>query len=146
MYISCNLINSFLDTTEKINWEKAWDMFTITTAEVENIIYKGNQLNKVVVGRVVEVESSQAEYRTARVDIGSQILQTVTNYQNIAGNMFVAVALAGGSLTTISRVSETIINDMVSQCWICSEKDLGIGEENFKALELTGDYKLGQDL
>ncbi len=146
MYISCNLINSFLDTTEKINWEKAWDMFTITTAEVENIIYKGNQLNKVVVGRVVEVESSQAEYRTARVDIGSQILQTVTNYQNIAGNMLVAVALAGGSLTTISRVSETIINDMVSQCWICSEKDLGIGEENFKALELTGDYKQGQDL
>ena len=54
MKISCNRLKSYIKDSDSIDWLKIWDLFTIRTAEVENVTIKGNDMKDVVVAQITE--------------------------------------------------------------------------------------------
>ena len=47
MLISCNKLKTYIKDSEKIDWLKVWDKFTIRTAEVENEIGRASCRERV---------------------------------------------------------------------------------------------------
>ena len=54
MFISINWIKDYVDLSG-LDIEKLIHQFTLSTAEVEDIIYKGKDVDKVVVGEIVSL-------------------------------------------------------------------------------------------
>ena len=54
MLISCNKLKTYIKDSEKIDWLKVWDKFTIRTAEVENVKEVGDKFDGVVIAQIVE--------------------------------------------------------------------------------------------
>ena len=40
MIISCNLLKEFITSKQPIDWLNIWNKFTMTTAEVEDVVVK----------------------------------------------------------------------------------------------------------
>ena len=54
MKISCNVLKKYIDNSDKIDFLRIWETFTIRTAEVEGIEVKGEDVKDVVVAEIVE--------------------------------------------------------------------------------------------
>ena len=55
MFVSINWIKEYVDL-EGLDIKKLINSFTLATAEVEDIIYKGEDIQNVVVGEIVSIE------------------------------------------------------------------------------------------
>ena len=80
--------------------ESLIQQFTLSTAEVEDIFYKGRDLDKVVVARVLSVEAhpNSKKLHLLKVDTGDGIVDCVCGAPNVAEGMTVAFARDGGSV------------------------------------------------
>ena len=56
MLISCNKLKSYIKNSNDIDWENIWKTFTIRTAEVESVKKVGNNLDNVVIAKIVKCE------------------------------------------------------------------------------------------
>ena len=54
MLISSNRLKSYIKNGDKIDWLKVWDIFTVRTAEVEEVKVVGNQFDGVVIAEIKE--------------------------------------------------------------------------------------------
>ncbi|MGB8657259.1 MAG: phenylalanine--tRNA ligase subunit beta [Candidatus Zixiibacteriota bacterium] len=116
--------------------------------EVDTITHLGGDLDKVVVGEIEQVSAHpRAEgLSVCAVRIGSEVLQMVCGAPNVTLRAKVPVALIGATLPGGVRIAKSTLKGVDSYGMICSEKELGIGEEEQGIMILDPGLKVGSPL
>ena len=147
MKISCNKLKSYIKNSENIDFVKVWDLFSIRSAEVENIEIKGSNIEGVVVGKILTCnphpESKKLSLLT--VDIGTEKLDIVCGAPNVKVGLKVALIQVGGHLGEIT-ISKRPILGSVSYGMCLSEVELGIGDDGDGIIELPDHFEVGKDI
>lgn len=136
MFVSINWIKDYVDL-EGVDIRKLIESFTLATAEVEDIIVKGADVENVVVGEILSVENhpNSKKLHLLKVDAGSKVCNIVCGAPNVAVGQKVALALAGGRVCG-GEIKVATVAGYESEGMCCSEKELGISEDNSGLMEL----------
>ena len=146
MLVSMNWIKEYVDLAGE-DLQKLIMKFTLSTAEVEDIYFKGREVNNVVVGEIVSFEAhpSSKKLHILKVDGGDRIYDCVCGAPNAALGLKVAFAKVGGSVPGL-EIAKREVAGYVSEGMCCSEAELGISDENSGIMVLDPSYKNGTDL
>lgn len=116
------------------------------TAEVEEIVYEGSNLEKVFIGEVKTCEKhpDSEKLNCTTVEVNGSTYPIVCGAPNVRAGLKVAVALVGAQLTPEFKIAKTKIRWEVSEGMICSEDELGMTDVRQEwILELPADAPLG---
>ncbi len=146
MLVSMNWIKEYVDLTGE-DLEKLIMKFTLSTAEVEDVYFKGKEVNNVVVGEIVSFEAhpNSKKLHILKVDGGDRIYDCVCGAPNAALGLKVAFAKVGGSVPGL-EIAKREVAGYVSEGMCCSEAELGISDENSGIMVLDPSLKNGTDL
>lgn len=148
MYISMNWIRDYVDLSG-LDIDQLIHQFSLSTAEVENeIFYKGSDLEGVVVAEIKSVEDhpNSQKLHLLKVDIGeSELVDVVCGAPNVRVGMKTAFAKLGARLGEITIAPRPLAGYM-SCGMCCSEKELGISEDNAGIMDLDVSLPNGKDI
>ena len=146
MFLSMNWIGDFVDLSG-LDKKSLIKNFTLSTAEVEDIIEKGSQLSGVVVAQILSVENhpDSKKLHLLKVDKGDEVLDIVCGAPNVREGMKVALATVGGQIGEIT-IAPRKVGGYMSYGMCCSESELGISDDNSGLWEITDDIALGTDI
>ena len=146
MFLSMNWIGDFVDLSG-VDKKSLIRNFTLSTAEVEDIIVKGEDTHGVIVAKIVSVENhpTSKKLHLLKVDTGSETLDIVCGAPNVREGMKVALATAGGAVCG-HKITPATIAGFTSYGMCCSEAELGISDDNSGIWEITDDIELGTDI
>ena len=121
--------------------------FTLSTAEVEDIIEKGADTHGVVVAKILSVENhpDSKKLHLLKVDKGDEVVDIVCGAPNVREGMKVALATSGGAVSG-HPIAPAKIAGFTSYGMCCSEAELGISDDNSGLWEITEDIPLGTDI
>ena len=121
--------------------------FTLSTAEVEDIIVKGEDTFGVVVAKILSVENhpTSKKLHLLKVDTGKDVLDIVCGAPNVREGMKVALATAGGSVAG-HAITPAEIAGFKSYGMCCSMAELGLSDDNSGIWEIEDDIALGTDI
>ena len=148
MYISMNWIREFVDLSG-LDIMDLIRQFSLSTAEVENeIFHKGSDLSGVVVAEIRSVapHPESKKLHLLKVDIGeSEPVDVVCGAPNVREGMKTAFAKVGARLGEITIAPRPLAGYM-SCGMCCSEKEIGISDDNSGIMDLDPAYANGTDL
>ncbi|MBK7642052.1 MAG: phenylalanine--tRNA ligase subunit beta [Planctomycetes bacterium] len=122
---------------------------TLSTCEVESLERFLPHLANLVVGFVKAREKHPDADKLSRctVDVGDGTLRTIVcGAPNVDAGQKVAVALPGTELPGGIKIKKSKIRGVESEGMICSERELGLGEEHSGIWVLPADAPLGKPL
>jgi len=146
MFVSINWIKDYVDL-DGIDIKKLIESFTLATAEVEDIIEKGADVENVVVGEILSVENhpNSKKLHLLKVDAGSKVCNIVCGAPNVAVGQKVALALAGGRVCG-GEIKIATVAGYESEGMCCSEKELGISDDHSGIMELDPSLANGTNI
>lgn len=146
MLVSINWIKDFVDL-ENQDIEKLIKRFTLSTAEVEGVEYKGRETDNVVVGEIVACEKhpESDHLHVLKVDAGVEIYDVVCGAPNAREGIKTAFCKPGGHVCG-NEIKPTEIHGILSYGMCCSEKELGISDNHDGIMELDKCCANGTDL
>lgn len=146
MFVSMNWIKDFVDL-EGQDLEKLIHRFTLSTAEVEDIEYKGRDIKEVVVGEILSCENhpDSDHLHVLKVDAGDQIYDVVCGASNARAGLKTAFCRLGGQVGDL-KIKSTKLRGCVSNGMCCSEKEIGISDNHDGIMELDAALVNGTDL
>lgn len=146
MLVSINWIKDYVGL-EGCDIKGLINKFTLATAEVEDIYYMGNDVQKVVVGEIKTIENhpDSKKLHLLTVDIGDKVVNCVCGAPNIRVGQKVAFATVGGRVVA-GEINKATIAGYESEGMCCSEKELGISDDHSGIMELDSEYKNGTDI
>lgn len=146
MFVSINWIKDYVDL-DGLDIKKLIESFTLATAEVEDIIEKGADVQNVVVGEILSVENhpNSNKLHLLKVDAGEKVCNIVCGAPNVAVGQKVALALAGGRVCG-GEIKVATVAGCESEGMCCSEKELGISDDHSGIMELDPSLKNGTNI
>ncbi len=152
MHVSLEWLKEFVDIGD-IDPVRYCDEMTMSGSKVESLDILGEEIEKVVVGKIIKIESHpQADKLViCQVDVGDQTLQIVTGADNIKQGDKIPVALPGAKLVGGLKIKKTKLRGVESTGMLCSAGELGMKTSLMPKEETEGififkeDYKLGMD-
>ena len=148
MYLSMNWIGDFVDFSG-LDKKALIHNFTLSTAEVEDIIVKGEDTFGVVVAKIISVENhpNSKKLHLLKVDAGEKlgVIDVVCGAPNVREGMKVALATEGGSVSG-NKIGAATVAGFVSHGMCCSEAELGISDDHSGIMEIFEDAPLGTDI
>ena len=150
MLLSMNWIGDFVDLSG-LDKKSLIHNFTLSTAEVEDIIVKGADTYGVVVAKILTVENhpNSKKLHLLKVDTGSGVVDIVCGAPNVREGMLVALATNGGCVSG-HPITPATIAGFTSYGMCCSESELGISDDNSGIWDIEKDLpagtKLGTDI
>lgn len=148
MYLSMNWIQDFVDLSG-LDLNKLINQFSLSTAEVENeIFYKGSDLSGVVVGEIKSVENhpDSKKLHLLKVDAGEdELIDIVCGAPNVRVGMKTALAKIGAKIGEI-EIAPRALAGYTSYGMCCSEKEIGISDDNSGIMDITDDIPNGTDI
>ncbi|MFP3869279.1 MAG: phenylalanine--tRNA ligase subunit beta [Syntrophobacteria bacterium] len=104
---------------------------TMAGLEVEGINTHEFGLERVVVARIHRMEKHPTSHRlhVCQVQASGRMHQVVCGAPNVAEGKLVALALEGARLANGSEIRPVEIGGVLSEGMLCSESELGLGEE-----------------
>lgn len=147
MKITYNWLKEYIDVPW--GWRELTERLTMAGLALEGAEDLGRGLEGVVVGHVLEraPHPNADRLSVCRVAVGGgAVRQVVCGAPNVAPQQKVAVVLAGGRLPDGRAVGEATIRGVASAGVICSEKELGLGEDGTGILVLAPDAPTGAPL
>ena len=141
-----NWIGEFVDLSG-LDKKSLIKNFTLSTAEVEDIIVKGEDTYGVIVAQIKSVENhpTSKKLHLLKVDNGRELVDIVCGAPNVREGMKVALATNGGAVSG-HKITPATIAGYTSYGMCCSESELGISDDNSGLWEITDDIPLGTDL
>ncbi len=143
MLISLNWIKDFVTIPVKTTPEELANLLTLKTAEVEQVIHEGKDLEHIVVGQILEISAhpNADKLKVTKTSVGPETLQIVCGGSNLKEGMYVAVAKVGarvkwhgqGDLVTLEKVE---IRGVESNGMICAGSEIGIPDPNAEEKEI----------
>ncbi|MBR2467020.1 MAG: phenylalanine--tRNA ligase subunit beta [Clostridia bacterium] len=146
MFLSMNWISDFVDLSG-LDKKALIRNFTLSTAEVEDIIVKGENISGVVTARILSVENhpESKKLHLLKVDKGDEVVDIVCGAPNVREGMTVALATVGGQVGEIT-IAPRKLAGYTSYGMCCSEAELGISDDHSGLWELDGTLPLGADI
>lgn len=147
MKISCNVLKKYIDNSDSIDFLKVWETFTIRTAEVEDVLIKGEDIKDVVVGEIVECSPhpKKDKYHILKVDNGEHIVDILCGAPNVKKGLKVPIVKVNGMVSGITITPKEIAG-VLSSGMLCSGRELGISDSHEGILELPDDYVVGKSI
>ncbi len=147
MLVSLQWLNQYVDIKDK-SIDELENALTMIGQEVEAIEEKGKFLDNVVVGQVVEYgrHPEADKLSLCKVDVGEEVLQIVCGAPNHKEGDKVAVAKIGAVLGGDFKIKKAKIRGIESRGMMCSEVELGIGQESDGIIILSEDAPIGEEL
>lgn len=148
MFLSMNWISDFVDLSGLDKMDLI-HRFSLSTAEVENEIFeKGKDLSGVVVAEIKSVEPhpESKKLHLLKVDAGDgKLTDVVCGAPNVRVGMKTAFAKVGARLGDITIAPRPLAGfDSYGMC--CSEKEIGISDDNSGIMDITDDIPAGTDI
>ncbi|HOM03636.1 MAG TPA: phenylalanine--tRNA ligase subunit beta [Acetivibrio sp.] len=130
------------------------DAMTMSGSKVEGIEVQGEEITKVVVGKILSVEKhpDADKLQVTKVDVGSEVIQIVTGAQNISVGDYIPVALVGSTLPGDKKISKGKLRGIESYGMMCSIEELGLTRDDCPDAPEDGIYilpkeeELGKDI
>ena len=148
MFISMNWISDFVDLSGLDKMELI-AKFSLATAEVENdIFHKGEDLSGVVVAEIKSVEEhpESKKLHLLKVDAGDgKLTDVVCGAPNVRVGMKTAFAKVGAKLGEIT-IAPRPLAGFESHGMCCSEKEIGISDNNDGIMDIIEDVANGTDI
>jgi len=143
MIISLKWLQDYVDV--QITVEQLIDRLTMVGLEVEGVYQSNPDLQRVVTARLETVEAHpQADrLKLCRVSDSSTSYRIVCGAPNLQIGSVVALALPGAKLASGAILQESQIRGEISQGMLCSEKELGVGEDASGIWLLPQDTPIG---
>ena len=148
MKISLNWLKNFIELNNSP--EEISNLLTEVGLEVESIEKLGNEkskLNDLVIGEIKKIKShsNANKLQVTEVDVGREKLKIVCGAKNIKENQKVVVAKPGTFIYPLGdqkvKISKTKIRGEDSEGMLCSEKEIGIGNDE-KGIIILKDNKI----
>jgi phenylalanyl-tRNA synthetase beta chain len=120
-------------------------VLTMLGHEVESFDVLESHWTEVVVGRVEQIapHPDADKIRVCQVDTGSGPEQIICGAWNFSEGAYVAVAKPGAVLPGAFEIGQRTIRGVESNGMICSESELGLGDDHTGILVLDGEPELG---
>lgn len=146
MFVSINWIKDFVDLEDQ-DIEKLIKRFTLSTAEVEGVEYKGRETDSVVVGEIIACEKhpDSEHLHVLRVDTGAEVYDVVCGAPNARKGIKTAFCKPGGHVCG-NEIMPAEIQGILSKGMCCSEREIGISDNHDGIMELEKTYANGTDL
>lgn len=146
MFVSMNWIKEYVDL-DGFEIENLIQRFTLSTAEVEDIIYKGKDLENIVCGQVVSFEAhpDSKKLHLLKIDAGDRIYDCVCGAPNVSLGQKVAFVKAGGRVPQ-GEIKSCTVAGYPSEGMCCSEAELGISDDHTGIMEFDEDIPVGTNL
>ena len=152
MKISYNWLKDYINIP--LTPEETADKLTLLGLEVEEIQRNGSDWDGFLVGEVISVKShpNADKLQICAVHLGDKSVQIVCGAKNVAAGQKVPVATVGstlpvpnvdGSYLTIKKAK---LRGETSNGMICSEVELGLGDDHAGIMVLDDEYIAGQPL
>ncbi|MDR0992891.1 MAG: phenylalanine--tRNA ligase subunit beta [Ruminococcus sp.] len=144
MLVSTNWLKDFIDL-DGIDIPALIHRFTLSTAEVEEIFYKGSDTKGVVVGEVLTCENhpNSKKLHLLTVNQGDKVVSCVCGAPNVRAGLKVAFATAGGCVSG-NPINAVTLAGYESNGMCCSEAELGLSSDNSGIWELPADSEVGR--
>lgn len=115
--------------------------------EVEEISFAGQDIENVVVGKVIECRphTNSDHLHVCMVDVASEILQIVCGAPNVATGDVVPVALVGAKLPGGINIKASELRGVASYGMLCSGAELGVDDTVIEGAEVDGLLQLPKD-
>ncbi len=147
MRVSFNWLADYIDLP---TWESGAVAAVLESLghEVEEVESLTPQFDGVVTARVLEVAPHPRadRIRVCRVTTGDEPMTVVCGAWNFEAGATVALALPGSTLSGGMQIGRRSIRGVVSNGMICSERELGLGEDAEGILVFDADVPVGDDL
>ncbi len=148
MFLSMNWISDFVDF-EGLDKLDLIRRFSLSTAEVENeIFFKGSDISGIVVAEIKEVNDhpESKKLHLLKVDAGdAELTDVVCGAPNVRVGMKTAFAKVGAKIGEI-EITPRALAGYTSYGMCCSEKEVGISDDNSGIMDITEDVKNGTDI
>lgn len=148
MFLSMNWLSDFVDF-EGIDKLDLIQRFSLSTAEVENeIFFKGSDISGIVVAEIKEVNDhpESKKLHLLKVDAGDgQLTDVVCGAPNVRVGMKTAFAKIGAKIGEI-EITPRALAGYTSYGMCCSEKEVGISDDNSGIMDILEDVANGTDL
>ncbi|MFZ0492111.1 MAG: phenylalanine--tRNA ligase subunit beta [Acidimicrobiia bacterium] len=146
MNVSLRWLREFVDIPEE-DPEHIAEVFASLGHEVEGYEIREAPFSGVVVGRVEKIDSHPRadRLRFCKVDVGGRVEDIVCGAHNFEEGAVVAVSLPGAVLAGGLEVGVRTIRGIESHGMICSESELGLGDDREGILVLGPDEVIGTD-
>lgn len=147
MYISLNWIKNFVNL-DGIEVDELIKRFGLSTAEVEGVEYRGQDVSGVYVAEIKSVENhpDSQKLHILQVDDGlGELTQVVCGAPNVRVGLKTAFARVGANVRG-NKIKPAKLAGVESYGMCCGEDELGIGSDTSGIVELPDDLKVGTDL
>lgn len=148
MLISLNWIKDFVDIPD-MSPKELGSLFTLATAEVEDVIVKGEALKPIL---CVEIKSLKPHPDSDKLNLVTfdygkgQLKEVVCGAPNVRPGLKVPYAPIGTTLPNGMTLEPKKIRGILSDGMLCSETELGLGEGKSGLMELSSDVVPGTPL
>jgi phenylalanyl-tRNA synthetase beta chain len=144
MKVSLKWLRDYVD----VDWsvEQFVERLTMAGLEEESVEDLGAALAGIVVGKVVEREPHPNADRLSvcRVDVGEAEPRTIVcGAPNVAAGQTVPVVLPGSQLPDGTKIGKAKLRGVASEGMICSEVELGLGDDGSGILVLPDEFAAG---
>lgn len=149
-----------------INWLKEYvdidcdiqtfiDKITLSGSKVESVTNAGDEISKVIVGKVLSIEKHPDADKLVicQIDVGkNENIQIVTGADNLYIGAIVPVALEGATLVNGVKIKKGKLRGVVSNGMMCSIEELGFTKNEYPEAPEHGiyifdkEYDLGSDV
>ncbi len=146
MLISLDWLKQYVDIKEDL--KELDNALTMIGQEVEAIEIQGKDLDNVVIGHIIEYgkHPNSDKLTLVKVDVGNEeILQIVCGAPNHKLGDKVVVAKIGAVLPGDFKIKKSKIRDVESYGMLCSQVELGIGEDGDGIIILPEDAPIGEE-
>ncbi|MBQ8503833.1 MAG: phenylalanine--tRNA ligase subunit beta [Clostridia bacterium] len=148
MFLSMNWLSDFVDF-EGLDKLDLIHRFSLSTAEVENeIFFKGSDISGIVVAEIKEVADhpESKKLHLLKVDAGdAELTDVVCGAPNVKVGMKTAFAKVGAKIGEI-EITPRKLAGYTSCGMCCSEKEIGISDDNSGIMDITEDVANGTDI
>jgi phenylalanyl-tRNA synthetase beta chain len=148
MLISLNWIKDFV-AIPNLPPKELGSLFTLATAEVEDVIVKGENLKSIL---CVEIKSLKPHPEADKLNLvtfdfgGGELKEVVCGAPNVKVGLKVPYAPIGTTLPNGMTLEPKKIRGILSDGMLCSETELGLGEGKGGLMELRTDVVPGTSL
>lgn len=146
MLVSLNWLKEFVET-DKTAYEIA-DHLTMGGTEVESVTHVGGNFKTVYTARVLDINPhpNGAFLNIVKIDLGDRVEQVVCGAPNVSVGATVAFASVGTELDGGLKVDHREIKGISSPGMLCSERELGLGDDSSGLLLFDSNIPIGAPL
>ncbi|KKQ40805.1 MAG: Phenylalanine-tRNA ligase beta subunit [Candidatus Magasanikbacteria bacterium GW2011_GWA2_37_8] len=159
MLLSYNWLKQYLNLPSAVTVFDVGEKLKISTVEVEAIKKMGENLENIVVGKVMSADKhpDADKLKLCKVDIGHEQVKIVCGGSNVVEGMLVALAKIGAKVRwhgegDLIELAATKIRGIESSGMICASAEIGLGDmfpikDEKEILDLTNyNFKVGEPL